>query len=325
MAAPARSHPDAWYEERRTYIGASDAPVLTGDDPWTSAYELWLEKSGQTDGGREDNAILRWGRRVEGAIASIYEDETGRELREFHKVRRHRRYPFIAANPDRVVKGEKRGVQIKSSWKPWDAVPDRVTVQVQHEMGVMGWDVVDVAVMSGFAGFAVYEVPRDDLMIERLFAVERAWWARHIVAGEPPIRTGRYLNALRGEDTMKASDTQVEWLRERRGVDEALARLKARKDGIDERVKRSMVGARRLNGSDYGVNATWVKAWSKDVEETDWQAVAAAYRQVIEVRLGPAEVDVDAIEGIHTNTVTRSGGGGLTVRWKDVEPTSEEE
>ena len=193
-------------------------------------------------------------------------------------------------------------------------------------------------------GFQILEVPRDDEQIRLIEEVVPAWWRRHIVEGIEPARTGRYVNTLWGQETMRASEAQVEWLRERRAIEEALTRLAARKAGIDERLKRSMAGARRLNGSDYGVNVTWTRPWTKDVEETDHEAVAAAYRRLLEavfadngrseadalVELGfDADADVlevlDAIEALHTGTVTKSGGGGLTVKWKDVEPTSEEE
>lgn len=317
-------HGPEWYAERRTYIGASDAPVLFGISPWRSEYQLWLEKTGRAEPDGTTNAQQAWGHRVEQVAADIYAEVTGRRLRRYAAVQRHKAHPFIAANPDRGCIGERRGVQIKSTWRPMERVPDNYQLQCQQEMLVMGWDVVDLAVLTGFGGFEVHELPRDDEQIRLLLDVEPAWWQRHIVEDVEPQRTGRYVNALRGEDTMRASAGQVEWLRERRAVDEALARLKARKEGIDERVKRSMAGARRLDGPDYGVSVTWTKAWARDVDETDWPALAQAYRALLDSQVDdPAALD--AIAGLHTSTVTKSGGGGLTVKWKDVEPTSEEE
>lgn len=341
MTAPVVAQPlvdPAWVANRQTYLGASDAPTILGLNPYQSAFELWLVKTGQKPETPE-TAITRWGHRVEQVAADIYQEETGRRLRRYGRevkgvfvpsVQRHRQWPEIACNPDRGVIGERRGVQIKSSWSTWSEIPERFVVQVQHEMGVMGWEVVDLALLTGFAGFATYEVRRNDALIDHLFEIERAWWQRHVVEGKEPERTGRYLNALRGEDVMRASDVQVDWLRERRAIDEAIERLKARRTGVDERIKRSMAGARQLDGSDHGVKATWVRPWSKEVEETDWHAVALAFRAAL---LSGAEPPPDttgpewaaAIEALHTQRVTRTGGGGLTVRWKDVEPTSEED
>lgn len=345
VAIAADPHDAAWHEERRTYIGASDVAVIFGVSPWQTEYSLWLEKRGELV-REEQTQVQSWGHRVEQVAADIYTEVTGRRLRRYdeRKVHRHKRFPMIACHPDRGVIGERRGVELKSSWKPMPVAPDNYQLQAQTTMAVMGWEVMDLAVLTGFGGFQPpLEIPRDDEQIRLIEDVVPAWWQRHIVEGIEPERTGRYLNGLRGEDTMRASDAQVDALRALRDIRERATRLDAQDDNIVEWLKRSMSGARRLDGRDYGVSATWTKAWSKDVEETDWRAVAAAYRllclaqgeegieipeAVRELTRGGRLLDaptLDAIESIHTNTVTKSGGGGLTVKWKDVEPTSEEE
>lgn len=312
-------HDAEWYEERRTYIGASDAAIIVGISPWQSEYQLWLEKRGEVTREGTSNAVQSWGHRVEQVAADIYAEVTGRRLRRYGRVQRHREWPFIAANPDRGVIGESRGVQIKSAWKDWTEVPEHYQVQVLWEMGVMGWDAIDVALLTGYGNFAIHTVERDQSMIDHLFAIGRAWWQRHMVEGIEPLRTGRYINALRGEDTMKASETQVELLRALREVTEAKDRLEARERAIKDEVKRSMAGAARLDGKDYGVTATWAKPWSKDVAETDWESVARA------LRTRWPDDEADALVGLHTGTVTRTGGGGLVVKWKDAPEASQEE
>lgn len=309
---------DAWYAERRTYIGASDVPILIGISPYKTPYDLWLEKTGQKD-PEPPTEVQSWGHRVEQLAADFYSEQTGRRLRRYNKVQRHRQWPFIAANPDRGVIGERRGVQVKSSWKPWpDGVPEAYQVQCQIEMAVMEWEADDIALLTGYGGFRPYEVLRDDLRIHRLITIVRAWWQRHIIDGVPPERTGRHVNALRGEDTMRASEVQAGWLREHRAVSEAIGRLEARRSDVVDRIKRSMAGAARLDGKDYGVTATWTRPWSKEVAETDWKAVSAA------LRTRWPDDEADALIGLHTGTVTKSGGGGLLVKWKDAPEASEE-
>lgn len=310
-------HDADWYEERRTYLGASEAPVIAGVSPWQTEYQLWLEKRGEATREGTSNAVQSWGHRVEQVAADIYAEVTGRRLRRYNAVQRHRQWPFLAANPDRGVIGEPGGVQIKSAWKDWAEVPEQYQVQVLWEMGVMGWEWVDIALLTGYGNFAIHRVERDEAMIEHLFTIGRDWWQRHIVEGIEPARTGRYLNALRGEDTMKASETQVELLRALRQVTEAKARLEAREAALKDEVKRSMAGAARLDGKDYGVTVAWTKPWSKDAEETDWRSVAAA------LRTRWPDDEADALVGLHTGTVTRTGGGGLLVKWKDAEASEE--
>lgn len=331
----AMAHAPEWYAERQSYIGASDAPVLTGDDPWTSEYELWLEKTGQQTGDRGDSQVLRWGRRVEDAVAAEYEDETGRKLRR-SPLRRLRGTSFIACHPDRLVEGERRLVEIKSSWRPWDEVPERVVVQVQHQMGVLGYDVADVAVATGFAGFRIYEIPRNDVLIANLFKVERAWWERHVVKGVEPERRGRFLDELRGQDVMNASPEQAEAARTLRAIRDRLKQLEATEENLVDWLKQSMAGAYRLNGRDYGFSVSWKPG--KDGTKTDWKLVAAAYRKALDqLRDGLADarpwspeleavvMDPASIESLYTEP--KAGTRPFRVTWKDVEPTdgSEEE
>jgi len=341
----------AWYDERRTYLGASDGPVLTGDDPWRTEHDLWREKTGREEGERDETALMRMGKLIEPIAAQLYQEDTGRRLRAFHSVRRHRLYPYIAANPDRGVVGERRGVQIKQAWRPWEAIPDRVIVQIQHEAGVMGWDAVDLAVLSGFAGFTVYtaedhpELARNDVMIANLFEIERAWWHRHVEQGIEPPRSGRHLDRTIGADVMVASDVQAAQVRRYRAAREAKAEAEATEEAIKEWLKRSMAGALRLNGAAYGFSISW-KPSKPPKPVTEWESVAGAYRRILEaawpsledsgrseadalVELGFApDADIpdvlDALVSLHTGPAKEEGARPFRVTWKDVEPTSNE-
>jgi putative phage-type endonuclease len=354
----------AWRAERRTYIGASDAPVLTGDDPWRSEFDLWLEKTGRSD-GFEGNAVTRWGQRVEQVAADIYEEETGRRLHRFGReengvfvprVVRHKRWPFIACNPDReVIGGAKRGdrrlVQIKSAWRMWPRdpdtgkviVPDRVMVQEQQEMGVVGADVADVALLVGFGEFEIVEIPRNELMIERIFRIDRGWWQRHIVDGIEPERTGRHLRDLRGEAVMNAaSELQLEAARAYTDLGGEIKALEAKRRNAQEWLKRSLAGAKKLVDVPAGLSITWTP-WEKTVDETDWKLIADAYAHLIDDAHGnsprseadalmdlglPFDMDLvealGAIRSLYTRPVVKSGEA-WQVRWKDADAASEEE
>lgn len=353
------AHSLAWYDERRTFIGGSDAPVIVRVDPWTSPFELWLEKTGQVTGERSDSALTRWGRRVEDAVAAEYTDETGRKLRR-SPLRRMPGTPFLACHPDRIVEGERRLIEIKSSWRAWDEVPERVMVQVQHSLGVVGYEVADVVLATGFAGFRIYEIPRNDVMIANLVKVERAWWERHVIGGVEPERTGRYLDQVRGDDVMIASDLQAQYVRTLRDVRERKGQLEATEDNVVEWLKQSMAGANRLDGRDYGFSISWKPG--KDSTKTDWRLVASAYREMAlgnnrrcaEFMCGhfasrhvpnggehpcrdcvsckgfvpgamttPLPDELDAIESLYTET--KAGTRPFRVTFKDTEPTGSEE
>lgn len=337
-----------WLEERRSYIGASDSPIIIGVSPYRSAYELWLEKTGRAE-SQPDSAVLRFGRRVEQAVAEEYADQTGRRLERFLKVQRHKQYPFIACNPDRRVVGEKRIVQIKTSWKAFDGqpdpnahcvvhdkpahIPEHMDIQVQHEMGVTGAEVCDLTVATGFAGLCIYERPRDDLRIHRIFTIDRAWWQRHMVMDVEPERTGKYIRGLRGENVMtSASALQIAAARRYTDLGTALTRLAAQQTNVKDWLKRSLAGAKKLTDAPNGLTVTWTP-WEKPDTETDWALVAKAYRTLLDAQISVGAFlqlteeeqglarhltaeSLDGIRSLYTRETTKSGES-WRVTWKD--------
>ena len=139
-------------EERRYGLGASDISVLMGLNKWRSSYDLWLEKTGQKEpGDLSGNDSIYWGNALEDVAAKRYERETGRTVYEPQETFRHPDYPFLMAHVDRLVVGEDRGVEIKTSvsdsgWgqEGTDDIPLPYRVQVETcamLTGISIWDV----------------------------------------------------------------------------------------------------------------------------------------------------------------------------------------
>lgn len=95
----------AWLEERRKIIGASDVAAILGVDPRRGALAVYAEKVGAID--QAETPWMKWGRRVEGAIAEGYSEETGRPAFDLgaHVIQRHRDLPWLGATLDRQTRG----------------------------------------------------------------------------------------------------------------------------------------------------------------------------------------------------------------------------
>lgn len=335
VTEPARQ---AWLEERRKGIGSSDAAIITGDSPWGSEYALAAEKRGLAEVEERGSPVLDYGRRVESVVAEIYAEQTGRRLERVNVTRHHPRFPELFAHPDRRVVGEKRLVECKTAWRPWDPddVPRHYQVQVQHQMACTGAEVTDVALLAAFAEFRVYEVPRDEAVIAELVELELAWWARYVVGDEmPPLDDSaaarRHLDSLPGGPDMVASPEQVALMASLRRVRDIRDEGAADYRRLVPRIKESMAGSYVLVGPDFRV--TWRP--SRPPVSTDWKSVAGAYRKLLErtaTRLSRVttllelpEIDfaeVDAIESLYT----QAGEGRRPFRpfWMDA-PESDEE
>jgi putative phage-type endonuclease len=117
LALPVRQATAEWAEARRSGIGGSDAPVVVGESPYRSPYELWAEKLRLVQ-PPEENEAMTWGRRLEPVVAAAYTEATGRRLRRVRRLLRSRERPWQLASLDRAVVGEQRLVEIKTTRSP---------------------------------------------------------------------------------------------------------------------------------------------------------------------------------------------------------------
>ena len=62
---PFKQRTPEWYEWRRAGIGASDIPVLTGNSPYTSKRELFLQKKGEGKDKVISDHVLKISNKVE--------------------------------------------------------------------------------------------------------------------------------------------------------------------------------------------------------------------------------------------------------------------
>lgn len=68
---------DAWLEQRKGFIGASDVGTLLGLTTWGSPYELWARATGKLPSKDFDTERMAWGRRLEAAIAEGIAEDNG--------------------------------------------------------------------------------------------------------------------------------------------------------------------------------------------------------------------------------------------------------
>ncbi|MFM0025317.1 YqaJ viral recombinase family protein [Paraburkholderia madseniana] len=190
-----------WLAVRRTGIGGSDAAAAVGLNPYMSALELWLDKTGRGDGLPRPNpgdttSPTYWGNLLEPIVAAAYTQQTGSRVRKVNAVLRHPTIPFMLANLDREVVG-RPDVQIleckttgEFGTRLWrESVPDYVVCQVQHQLAVTGKRAADVAVLLCGQALEVHRIERDDELIARLIELEAAFW-RYVETDTPPPADG---------------------------------------------------------------------------------------------------------------------------------------
>lgn len=182
---------DEWLKLRKSGLGGSDVAVILGFNKYKSPFQLYLEKT--TDFVEEiDNEFIYWGNRLEEVVAEEFAIRTGKKVQRVNRMLRHPDYPFMTANLDRRVVGEKALLECKTTsafnreaWEG-DEVPAAYICQVQHYLAVTGYDKAYIAVLIGGNNFVWKEIERDDEFIEMMIAQEKAFWENHVLADVPP-------------------------------------------------------------------------------------------------------------------------------------------
>lgn len=190
-----------WLTVRRRGIGSSDAASAVGLNPYKSALQLWMEKTGRDElfpkiDPNDESTPLYWGTLLEPIVAAHYTKRTGNKVRKVNAVLQHPDLPWMLANLDREVVGvpevqilecKTAGIHGAKLWK--DGVPEYVQLQVQHQLAVTGKSAADVAVLIGGQELQIHRVKRDEQLIQHLIALEQAFW-NQVLNEQAPVADG---------------------------------------------------------------------------------------------------------------------------------------
>lgn len=189
---------EAWHRQRGVGIGSSDASAVCGVNPYKTALEVYLHKvAGAPATGRlSDEPAIRFGLILEPAVARAYELQYGVGLVEPEPAI-HPDFPWMGATADRIALDSEgkpcRIIEIKTSSsfaRGWgepgtDEIPEMYMIQVQHQLAVYQLDVADVAVLIDGRDFRIYQVERNQAVIDSLIQIEADFWDR-VVRRLPP-------------------------------------------------------------------------------------------------------------------------------------------
>lgn len=262
---------DLWLAERRKGIGGSDAGALAGLSDYRTPLDVFLDKTGRAE-PIEDNEPMFWGRTLEAVVANVYAQRTGDKVRRMG-IRHSKTNPFMLANIDRQIIGDPRGpgvLEVKTAGQfsadDWgeegtDEVPSAYYAQICHYLAVTGYAWARLAVLIGGRDFRVYDIPRDEDLINSLVEIERKFWFEHVQKDLPPDPTTTAdLNKLWPVDTGRevvASPTTMASVFELRGVKQQLTSLNNTKKDLEDDIREALADASTLIDEEGNKLATW--------------------------------------------------------------------
>jgi predicted phage-related endonuclease len=184
------------YDNRRCFIGGSDARIIMGGDE-AALLRLWREKRGEAE--PEDlssNLVVQLGAATEELNRTWYERNTGRPVADVQRRVRHSAIPWMVATLDGTV--EATGAVFESKFMlPWsfseEAAAEKYMAQLQHNMWVTHLRTSVLSIITGGGKWVEITIPMDPLYLSVLVSAEKKFWrcvqsgeTPHLINAEPP-------------------------------------------------------------------------------------------------------------------------------------------
>ena len=181
---------EEWLAERGKGIGASEVGALLGLSPYETPFSLWLKKTGQIE-PEPENVAMKLGHYLEPVVAQLWEEETGEKVIKASAadiIYVHPEYDYMRATPDRIVRGRKKLVEIKTTVTqvdPEDIYPHWLC-QCQFQMYVTGIHDCDLAYLVQGRYFGYINVPYDEEFAEYIAERVKEFWNENVLGGKQP-------------------------------------------------------------------------------------------------------------------------------------------
>lgn len=198
---------DAWLKARTRGIGGSDIGAICGVSPFTSARQIYLNKTGQFTESMKPGAAAQERMHFGHLLEPIVADEFARRelVGEYSNLKlitvgatlQHKDYPWALANIDRLI--------INEAGEPWGILECKTTSEYMNEewesgeilqsyiyqlnwyLWILGLERGCFACLVGGNKFYTYTVFRnDDLIYNTLLPAAEKFWNENVLALKEP-------------------------------------------------------------------------------------------------------------------------------------------
>lgn len=186
---------EAWKAARGHGIGGSDVGAICGVSPFTSARQIYLNKTGQYPETFSPSTAsverMRWGHLLEPVVADEFANKTGAKLVSLGATMQHKDFPWALANIDRLIvddDGKPIGIlEVKTTgeynndeWEEGDILLSYI-YQLNWYLWILGLERGAFACLVGGNKFYYYDVFRnDELLNDTIIPTVKKFWEENI-------------------------------------------------------------------------------------------------------------------------------------------------
>ncbi len=218
---------DEWLTYRMGMRNASESAAVMGISPWTTPYQLWLQKTGRSV--QETTPAMAHGSRMEPQARAAYEEQTGHVMQPL--VMQDGLYSAsldgITLEGDFILE-VKAPFRLKQStlWTEVAAgqVPKHYMAQIQHQLMVSKAVTADLWVYADGDGLLI-SIERDEVMMAEICGAWNAY-QQYLDGDTPPPLTDQDTKARTDTAWREAAESYRGW---KSVIDEAQAKADAAK------------------------------------------------------------------------------------------------
>lgn len=206
-----------WLAARTKGIGGSDIGAICGVSPFSSARQIYFNKTGQFEEALKPGAAaverMHFGHLLEPIVANEFASRTGKKLITVEATFSHKDYPWARANVDRLIvddEGVPYGIlecKTTSEYNNEEWEQGEILMSYVYQLNWYLW-ILDLkygafACLVGGNKFYYYEVFRNDELIrDTLIPAAKSFWYDNVLALKEP--------ELQATDTEFANTTYAE-------------------------------------------------------------------------------------------------------------------
>jgi len=244
---------ELWLQQRKKGIGGSDAAGILGASQYSSAFQVYLDKTSE-DISNIDSENILWGNILEDVIADEFTRRTGKKTQRHDGIIHAKDYDFLIASVDRLIVGENAGLEIKTIDKDrWrmvtkeQDVPPEYIVQCQHYINVTGTDYWYLAILIGGNKMVHFKLERDQGFIDDMVKKEVDFWNNHVLKEIPPeisafdtVCVNEMHSIVTREEILELPETYIALIEEVLEKKSAIKMMENRLDELTAKIKNQI-------------------------------------------------------------------------------------
>ena len=192
---------EGWLRARTRGIGGSDVGAICGVSPFTSARQIYLNKTGQYPDSMQPNDAakdrMHFGHMLEPIVADEYSQRSGNKVIAVNATLVHKDYPWALANVDRLIiddEGKPVGIleckttseYMNEEWESGEILMSYV-YQLNWYLWILGLERGVFACLVGGNKFYYYDVFRNDELLENtIIPAAKSFWFDNVLALKEP-------------------------------------------------------------------------------------------------------------------------------------------